>query len=237
VANWFRRRPKRVEAPRLRPRSDDYPTTKLDLAEFTPSPVDFLGRAAAVQLGHVENLARALAAAPTTGAKTALGPVTEASLAKHLALVEAIRAEGVDPAETLEHFGAVTEEYARVTLGGDWYETLLAAYLGAGFLDHLFSRLGAGLPSRLAERVKRIYADDDRHAALVGLLERAMENDPRLASRLAMWGRRILGDTLLVARAALGEPTNADADTRTEPVYTELIAAHTRRMDVLGLTA
>ena len=33
--------------------------------------------------------------------------------------------------------------------------------------------------------------------------------DPQLASRLAMWGRRLVGDTLLVARSALHLSGNA----------------------------
>ncbi len=53
-----------------------------------------------------------------------------------------------------------------------------------------------------------------------------------------MWGRRLVGDTMLVARSALHTSDNHDTDeARIEPVFTELIASHTRRMDALGLTA
>jgi LPS sulfotransferase NodH len=66
----------------------------------------------------------------------------------------------------------------------------------------------------------------------------AIDANPRLAARLAMWGRRLVGDTMLVARSALKTSANHDSDeARIEPVFTELIAAHTRRMDALGLTA
>ena len=75
-------------------------------------------------------------------------------------------------------------------------------------------------------------------ALLAGLIRDAIDANPRLASRLAMWGRRLLGDTMLVARASLATSANHDTDeARIEPVFTELIAAHTRRMDGLGLTA
>jgi hypothetical protein len=50
-----------------------------------------------------------------------------------------------------------------------------------------------------------------------------------------------VGDTMLVARSALSlSPERArqsSDEARIEPVFTELIAAHTRRMDVLGLSA
>ena len=43
---------------------------------------------------------------------------------------------------------------------------------------------------------------------------------------------------MLVARASLATSTDRVSDeSRIEPVFTELIAAHTRRMDALGLTA
>ena len=53
-----------------------------------------------------------------------------------------------------------------------------------------------------------------------------------------MWGRRLVGDTLLIARSSLANVGHSRRDeARLEPVFTELIAAHTRRMDALGLTA
>jgi hypothetical protein len=51
-----------------------------------------------------------------------------------------------------------------------------------------------------------------------------------------MWGRRLVGDTMLVARLAIEQHPDASEE-RVDPVFTELIAAHTRRMDKLGLTA
>jgi LPS sulfotransferase NodH len=79
---------------------------------------------------------------------------------------------------------------------------------------------------------------DSGQDAVVRILRDAIAADPPLASRLAMWGRRLVGDTLLVARSVLHHSNNLDSDEqRIEPIFTELIAAHTRRMDALGLTA
>jgi hypothetical protein len=52
-----------------------------------------------------------------------------------------------------------------------------------------------------------------------------------------MWGRRLLGDTMLVARSSLAIAERADGEERVEPIFTEMIAAHQRRMDALGLTS
>jgi hypothetical protein len=237
VANWFRRRPRRVDAPRLRPRSEDLATTRLDLHEFTPPVEEFLGRAAYVQLMLFENLSRAVSTAPTTAAKAAIGRAAEISIAKHRALADEITRAGGTVAEAMEPYTTSVDEFERTTRGADWFETLLGCYLTSGFLEDFFARLAVGLPESERERVESIYSSADEEPLLAEQLSLAIADNARLASRLAMWGRRLVGDTMLVARSALGLEGTGTADVRAEPVFTELIAAHTRRMDALGLTA
>ncbi|TAL42655.1 MAG: hypothetical protein EPN91_07820 [Salinibacterium sp.] len=235
---WFRRASKRIEVPKLRSRSEDAATTKVDLDEFTPPSLEFLGRAAYVQLTLFENLSRIVSTAPTTGAKTALSRNAELSIAKHRALAEEITRAGADPAATMEPYTAEIDQFERVTRGADWFENLLTCYITTGFLDDFFALLAPGLPGGVAKRVAEIYGSDSGEALLVQQLEAAITDNSRLASRLAMWGRRLVGDTLLVARSALVYSANLEsAEERIEPAFTELIAAHTRRMDALGLTA
>ena len=106
----------------------------------------------------------------------------------------------------------------------------------AGFLTDFFIGLSAGLPNSLQRRVEALLTISDGEAVLVSELRSAIDASPRLASRLAMWGRRLVGDTMLVARSALQQGGQLPEE-KIEPVFTELIAAHTRRMDTLGLTA
>jgi len=114
---------------------------------------------------------------------------------------------------------------------------VLGAYVGAGLLNDVFVRLAAGLDGDPRDRIVRVLEAGDDQAVIVDELSRAIGDDPALASRLALWGRRLVGDTLLVARAAIDASHVSADDERLEPVFTELIAAHTRRMDALGLTA
>src|SRR5690606_8604867 len=101
-----------------------------------------------------------------------------------------------------------------------------------------FIRLGGGFRGEAGARAVAILSTELENSELVDLIIDAIDANPRLSSRLAMWGRRLVGDTMLVARSALVLGPNHDTDeARIEPVFTELIAAHTRRMDNLGLTA
>lgn len=222
----------------MRSRSEDLTTTKVDLVEFTPDLMGFLGRAAYVQLTLFENLSRAISSAPTTAAKTTIGRAAQLSLEKHRLLVEEITRDGGIPAEVMEPYTKAVDRFEVVTHGGDWYETVVTCYLTAGFLDDFFARLALGLPADPAKRVAAIFSRESGEKVLAQLLQEAIAENPRLASRLAMWGRRLVGDTMLVARSALQYTENHKSDeARIEPVFTELIAAHTRRMDALGLTA
>ena len=238
VANWFRRRSRRTDTPRIRPRSEDLATTKRDLHEFTPPLAEFLGRAAYVQLMIFENLSRGVANAPTTAGKAAISRAAEVSIAKHRALADEIARSGGSVAEAMEPYTVAIDEFDRRTRGADWYETLVTGYLTAGFLDDFYARLASGLPTSERERIEAIYSDREGETVLRDQLNQELADNPRLAARMALWGRRLVGDTMLAARSALTLSENKKSDeARVEPVFTELIAAHTRRMDALGLTA
>lgn len=241
MANWFSRlarTPRGMDAPRLRSRGVDQLTTKVELVEFTPDLLGFLGRSAYVQLMVFENLSRAISTAPSTAAKTAMGRAAELSLAKHRRLVAEIVRAGDDPAAVMEPFTRVVDDFKRDTRGADWFETVVACYLTAGFLDDFFARLALGLPDETGRRIAGIFGGESGEAVLADLLTSAIDENPRLSARLAMWGRRLVGDMMLMARSALRYTDNHKSDeARIEPVFTELIAAHTRRMDALGLTA
>jgi hypothetical protein len=237
VVEWFKRRRPRPAAAALRSR-DEIVVTKLDLHEFTPGPTVFLAKAAYVQLTLFENLSRVVSIAPTAEAKASIAIAAQASLAKHRSLYGELERLGVDAGAAMEEHRAAADRFQRLTLGADWTEAALTNYLAAGFLDETYAALSAGLLGDLKTRARAILLTDRRDDAMVALLAEAMESNPRLAPRLAMWGRRVLGDTMLLARDALefGEDHRRSAAI-IEPAFTELIAEHTRRMDRLGLAA
>jgi len=238
VVFGFLRRPKvRIDIPRLRPREDTvYP--KVNLAELTPEVLPYLGQAAYVQLAIFEEVSAAIAAAPSVATKQALAPAASQALDKYERLVAEIRRRVDEPAEVIEPFTAGIDRYRAVVKGGDWYEQIASVYLTAGILDDFFTLLAAGLPGDIAPRCVSILDAETGRRALIDVLSEAIAADPVLGSRLALWGRRVVGDTLLVARSAIHLTGNPESDEqRIEPVFTEMIAAHTRRMDQLGLTA
>jgi hypothetical protein len=221
----------------VRSRSEETATTKVDLHEFAPGLQEYLGRSGYVQLTLFENLGRVISTAPTTAAKTELSRAVELSIAKHRAIVAELAGLGLDPADAMEPYTDGIDEFERVTRGSDWYENLLTCYLSAGFLDEFFAALATGVDDDRARRIAALLRGESGEALLLAELAAGIDESPRLASRLALWGRRLVGDIMLVARSSLQLNRDRSEEARIEPVFTELIAAHTRRMDALGLSA
>ena len=238
MVNWPKRGVTRPESPRLRPRVAPTDLTKVDFTELVPDPVPFLGQAAYIQLEFFEGLARAVATAPTLPSKEGLSSAAGVALRKHHALIGELRRLGVEPDDVMAPFAPATDRFRQASAGADWYELLLGIHVTAGMLDAYFSRLAEGLPADLGARVRAILDEEGAAVLLESELRAAIQTQPRLADRLALWGRSLVGDTLLIARSALrGSEADGRAGERVEPVFTELIADHTRRMDALGLTA
>ena len=239
VVNWFRRRKKRVVVPRLHSRDEvEANVNKVDLTELTPELVPFLAHAAYLELTTFQVLSRAVQDAPNPKSKEALSRVAALALAKQHGLVAELARKGEDAGDAMAAYAPKIDDFRRRTRGQDWHETMVAAYITAGLLDDFYRRLAGGLSDDAARRVAVVFDNGDGHELLVDELRREIDANPVLAAKLAMWGRRLVGDTLLVARSALAIPASGHTDeARLEPVFTELIAAHTRRMDVLGLTA
>jgi hypothetical protein len=92
--------------------------------------------------------------------------------------------------------------------------------------------------------VEQIQADGGATEVLRVRLKAALADDPRLASRLALWSRRLLGEALTQAQRVsfehsfVGGLIGADEDRSKEIVrelMAELAANHSRRMIQLGL--
>ena len=228
---------RRGEFPRLRPRAV-LPAVRVEFGELTPETVPFIGQAAYIQLELFENLARAVTTAPNLADKEGVSVMARVTLKKHHRLIAELRSLDQEPASAMAPFAPAIDAFRIATQGSDWYELLLTSHITAGILDEFFISVSGSLPVNVGPRLAAIIGKNAGADAVVDALRTAIAEDPTRASRLAMWGRRLVGDTLLVARSALRESNaHAPVEERIEPVFTELIAAHTRRMDQLGLTA
>lgn len=239
MMSWFKSlRKQAVPLRKLRGRDEESDAKKVALEELAPPITHFLGLVAYLQLEVFEATSRAVAGAPTLHAKEALSTAAGLALEKHQAFVDEMRRRGLDPESVMQPFTPMIDEYIERIEPGDWVELVLNVYLVAGLFDAFFAELAGGVKDPYAQTAQEVLAGSTGRERVAELLEHAIEADPRVGDRLALWGRRLVGDSLLVARSALILSENkARDDEQIEPVFSELIATHIRRMDGLGLTA
>jgi hypothetical protein len=233
---WFWQRRDVGRALHLRSRGDLGDRTRVDFAELAPDVTTFLGQAAYLQLGYFETLSELIASTPELPQKEALSRAAGAALEKHEGIVGLIRDRGNEPTAIMLPFREELDAFRRATHGMRPQETMLSVHITAGMLDDFYLALAASY-GETGRRVARILRGDDDRQAIVDILTQTIASDPEWRSLLAMWGRRLVGDTLLIARSALQGSLGAAEEKRVEPVFTELMGAHARRMDAMGLAA
>ncbi|QIK62266.1 hypothetical protein G7068_02900 [Leucobacter viscericola] len=231
-------RKNRAPVRKVRSRGDGSDTERVELAEFAPGILPFLGLTAYLQLELYEAATRAVSGAPTLEAKDVLARVAGQTLSKHQRLTAEIRKRGHEPHTVMAPFTQVIDEYVERIDTPDWHQYVLSLFLVGGLFDDFFATIASGLKDNYRGEAIAILSDDTGRDEVKKLLEQAIADDEGLSSWLALWGRRLVGDTLLVSRAVLSLSENRPfVASEVEPVFTELIADHIRRMDGLGLTA
>lgn len=220
----------------VRSRGESSGATRIDFAELAPELNRFLGQAAYLQLGYFETLTRGIRATPDLATKEALSRAAGAALDKHRGIVAVIQEHGEDPTDLMLPFRENLDAFRQKTIGARQEETLLSVYLTAGMLDDFYLALASSY-GETGRRVAAILSEDDARHEIVEIIQRTIESDAEWRSLLSMWGRRLVGDTLLVCRGALRPERIALDEQRVEPVYTELMGAHARRMDAMGLAS
>jgi hypothetical protein len=230
-------------------------TEAIDLKPYTPEPKAYLGQLAYLQLSQFEILTNELKFSPKTQYKAELSEAAAKSFEKYRAISKKLVGLGVDPTDAMEPYAERIETFHSRTTGNSWHESIIKVYLVSGLLDDFYRRLAIGLEPSLRADVEKALNDKKFEAFAKRVLLESMEADPQLASNLALWGRRLMGDVLLELRGAFdnrklaGFPKtkkltgqeerdlNLAAYSKIEPLISELIGAHTVRMDALGLTA
>lgn len=206
-----------------------------DVSAIAPELTGFLGLAAYLKLVGFEVLSGTVAGTPTFESKEVVSQAAARSLARHQRLVAQLRRHGAVPDDAMHPFREGVDRFHHAARGADWLESLLGVHLVAGLLDDFLLALAAGV--RGADEAAAVLAHEPGETELVRLtLAEPIAADHAVASRLALWGRRLTGDAILVARSAL-RLRSEDDEHHAEQLLADAITAHTRRMDALGLTA
>jgi len=205
---------------------------------------DLLGVMAYGELSAFERLSSDARYSPTLRDRAVLGGLAVSEF-QHFELVCAKLAElGVDAEEAMLPFQPSVDHFHERTRPSDWYESLMKAYVIDTVSADFYRSISGYVDADTAGLIRTIQSSEGATAVLGERLKAALADDPRLASRLALWARRLLGEALTQAQrvsvdhalfGGLAGVDEARAGELVRELTAELAAAHSRRMSQLGL--
>jgi len=155
-------------------------------------------------------LAEDASGAPTLADKAALGAMAVAEFGHFEKLSGRLNELGADlDAETGPFVKALDEWHAQ-TPPKDWLESLVKAYVGDGIAADFYREVAGGLDEPTRDLVMEVLADTGHADFAVEHVRAAIEAEPTVAGRLALWARRLVGEALAQAqRVAADHPALA----------------------------
>ena len=209
--------------------------------------VDLLAVIAYGEISAFERLAEDAKLAPNLQDKVALSTMASVELGHVVPLADRIAELGADPFEAMAPFVAPVDEFHRHTAPADWLEGLIKAYVGDGLAADFYREVAAYLDTDTRDLIVASLADSGHSEFVVDRVRAAIGAEPRLGGRLALWGRRLMGEALsqaqrvAVERDALAALLAGGVDrpgldlAAIARMFGRLTEAHADRMSRLGL--
>jgi hypothetical protein len=216
---------------------------------YREAVVDLLGAIGYGEISAFERLCEDARMAPTLEDKVAIGAMATAEFGHVQPLLDRLAALGAEPFAAMAPFQSAIDLFHEHTAPSDWYEGLIKAFVGDGLANDFYREIAAYLDADTRELVLASLEDSGHSAFAVDRVRAAIAADPRLGGRLALWGRRLMGEALTQAqrvaaeRDALSALLAGGVDrpgldlAAISRMFTRLTERHAERMAELGLAS
>ncbi len=211
--------------------------------------IDLLGALAYGELSAFLRLAADAELAPTLLAKTQLSRLAATEFEHFELLAGRLTELGQDPGLAMTPFVEALDGFHTRTTPSTWHESLVKYFVGDGIASDFYREISAHLDDHTRALMLSALDTSDKSQFAVSEVRSAIAKDPVLASRLALWGRRLVGEAL-----SQGQRVAADRDALSVLVmgsddspgmglagivemFGRITGRHTQRMAELGLSA
>ncbi|MGY1813486.1 ferritin-like fold-containing protein [Blastococcus sp. SYSU D00820] len=205
--------------------------------------VDLLGVLAYAELTAFDRLAEDARLAPTLTGRAALARMAAAEIGHHGRLTARIVELGADPAEAMAPFVPALDAFHESTRPRTWLEGLVKAYVGDGLASDFYREVATFLPEPDRGLILEVLADTGHAEFAVREVRAAIAEHRTVAGRLALWGRRLVGEAITQSQAVIAQReelaelimTGTGDLTGIGRLVERITGAHTQRMKALGL--
>jgi hypothetical protein len=216
---------------------------------YRAAVVDLLGAITYGEISAFERLTDDAKLATELLDKLALGKMATVQFGHIEPLMDRIAALGVDPIEAMAPFIKPFDVFHASTAPSDWLEGLIKAYVGDGLAADFYVEIAAYVDGGTRQLIVDSLSDAGHADFVVDRVNRAIQQDHRVAGRLALWGRRLMGEALSQAQRVAAERDSLAALlaggvdrpgmdlAALGRMFTRLTENHTKRMAELGLAS
>ena len=213
------------------------------MSETSPAVIDLLALLAFGELQAFDQMAGDARLAPDLRRRAMLSEMAAAEMVNYRRLEQRLTALGAEPEAVMRPFTEALTDYHDQTEPKDWYEALTKAYVGDGIADDFYTEVAGFLDEENRGLVLEVLHDSRYSDFACEEIRSAIAADPKLANRLSMWARRLVGEGLSQAqRVAAEHPalamlliSDAAEESDIAGLFKRLTAAHTARMATVGL--
>ncbi len=225
--------------------SPSTPTRTVADPVYRAAVLDLLGILAYGELASFGRLADDAEHAPDLTGKLTLSRMASGELS-HLDVIEQLVTRlGGDLETVMLASSDMLGDFDARTTPRDWWERLIKTYVGYGLVLDFQREVSLRLDPETRAVVDEVLADNGYADFVVSVLQPVLATESQLGSRLALWGRRVVGEALSLAQNALVRHPSlvtlltggADDEAEAAKMLNRLAGGHARRMLRLGLTA
>jgi hypothetical protein len=205
--------------------------------------VELLGMVTYAELLAFDRMAADARLAPDLRRRAVLSEMAAVEIVNFRRLATRLTEHGADADEAMTPYVAALQEYHELTEPKDWLEALTKAYVWDGIADDFFREVAAFLTPQDRDLVLEVLHDSQYNDFAAGEIRAAIAADPKVANRLSMWARRLVGEGLSQAQRVAGERIaltvliveGSGDQAGVQALLKRLTAAHTARMAAVGL--
>ncbi len=212
---------------------------------YRAAVVDLLGVLAYGELTAFIKMAVDSDLAPSLSLKSSMAQMASTEFVQYTELVDHMRSIGIDPDAAMLPFVAPFAAYHERTRPKGWLEGLVKAFVGDGIAKDFYREVSAFVDEDTRSVMASALDDAGEADFVVQIVRDALATDPSAAGRLALWGRRLMGEALSQAQAVAVDRDALSALLvgggvdlgEIGRMFTRLTDNHQKRMGRLGLTA
>ncbi|MFE5284253.1 ferritin-like fold-containing protein [Nocardia sp. NPDC056611] len=218
------------------------PTGHLIAAEH-PGVTDLFAVLAYGEISAFYRLAEEAKLSPTLRGKVAVAKMAGNEAEHFQTLERALADRGTDVFDAMAPFVRALDAYHASTDPSTWLESMVKFYVGDGIAADFYTEIAGALAPEVADVVRDVLAETNHSEFVIEEVRGAVAQNRSERDRLALWGRRLLGEAITQAQYVM-----AQRDELTELVLTatgdlngiatlfeHMQNSHTERMRVLGL--